>query len=292
MSTSNYPDNIDPGFIARQDDIDKVMADHVNHLEDALLKIQKTLGVRPMDQNPTAVCVEQISPRTVKKRIDKLEEELCRLYNDLLSRIPVGGPGPGGTGVTQIVAGTNITINPTAGTGIVTINSTATVNPGVTAISTGGNGLRANGDVVLASGNVVMSLISGHTTNNSGADVDKLDGKHLSEIMADVVGLIPAPDALKFTSGSYAGNNVYPRTISLSFTPKLVAIFNNAGSRSHDMVFITDSPSGFAIEGTTHSTSSDLTLTTNGFTLSDFTTFQYPQILNNFSNTYYYLALG
>jgi hypothetical protein len=34
--------------------------------------------------------------------------------------------GTGGSGVTQIVAGTNITISPTGGTGVVTINSTAT----------------------------------------------------------------------------------------------------------------------------------------------------------------------
>jgi len=37
---------------------------------------------------------------------------------------PVSG-GSGGSGVTQIVAGTNVTISPSGGTGVVTVNSTA-----------------------------------------------------------------------------------------------------------------------------------------------------------------------
>jgi len=285
MSSSAYPDNIDNGFIARQDDTDKVMADHVNSLEDAVLKIEKTLGVRPFDQNPAAVCVEQINPRTVKKRIDKLEEELCRLYEDLLGRLP-GDTG----GVTKIIAGANITISPTSGIGDVTINSTNTTTGGVTGISTAGNGLLANGDVGLTNGNVAMSLVDGHTIDNSGANVDRLDGKHLSEIMADVTALIPTiPPPVNFTSSSYSGNSAYPRTFSLSFTPKLVVLISNTAGR---LVFITGSPAGVALDGSTHSTGSDVTLITNGFTISDFTTFQYPQMLNQFGTTYYYIALG
>ena len=52
--------------------------------------------------------------------------------------------GGGGGGVTQIIAGTNITISPTGGTGVVTINSTGSGGTGAVSSVTAGDGLSGN----------------------------------------------------------------------------------------------------------------------------------------------------
>ena len=57
----------------------------------------------------------------VKSRAGKIavEDNICELSGPNLN-----SGGTSTTGVTQIVAGTNVTINPASGTGVVTINST------------------------------------------------------------------------------------------------------------------------------------------------------------------------
>jgi hypothetical protein len=82
-----------------------------------------------------------------------------------------GGGGGGGAGVTQIVAGTNVTISPGSGEGVVTINATGGGgSPGVTSI-VAGTGITASaptGDVTLVNTGVT-SLVAGTNVVLSGA---------------------------------------------------------------------------------------------------------------------------
>ena len=59
-------------------------------------------------------------------------------------RITGASSGSGGSGVTQIVAGTNITVNPSGGTGVVTVNSTDQFTGTVTSV-TGNQGIVMTG---------------------------------------------------------------------------------------------------------------------------------------------------
>ena len=67
---------------------------------------------------------------------------------------PVSG-GSGGSGVTQIVAGTNVTISPSGGTGVVTVNSTAGGGGTVTSVASGtgltGGPITTSGTLSIAS---------------------------------------------------------------------------------------------------------------------------------------------
>jgi hypothetical protein len=75
--------------------------------------------------------------------------------------------GGGGGGVTQIIAGTNITISPTGGTGVVTINSTGSGGTGAVSSVTAGSGLSGNsttGDITLSVTGVTASQINNSTT--------------------------------------------------------------------------------------------------------------------------------
>ncbi|MCP4830744.1 MAG: tail fiber protein, partial [Gammaproteobacteria bacterium] len=71
--------------------------------------------------------------------------------------------GAGGGGVTQIVAGTNVTVDPVGGTGIVTVNSTGGGGAGVSSIIAG-TGIavdQATGDVTITNTGVCASATIG-----------------------------------------------------------------------------------------------------------------------------------
>ena len=74
--------------------------------------------------------------------------------------------GGGGGGVTQIIAGTNITISPTGGTGVVTINSTGSGGTGAVSSVTAGTGLTGNsttGAVTLQLSNPSYTIYANNT---------------------------------------------------------------------------------------------------------------------------------
>lgn len=84
------------------------------------------------------------------------------------------GGGGGSPGVTQIVAGNNITISPGDGEGVVTINATGGGGGGVTSISAVGAGIAVSAPtgVVNLSNTGVTSLIAGAGVTLSGATGD------------------------------------------------------------------------------------------------------------------------
>lgn len=65
--------------------------------------------------------------------------------------------GGGGSGVTQIVAGTNVTISPTSGTGVVTINAIAS-GAGVSSVGITSSDMTVSNSPITSSGNINLSL--------------------------------------------------------------------------------------------------------------------------------------
>lgn len=81
-----------------------------------------------------------------------------------------GSTGPGG-GVTQLVAGSGITLDPPTGEGVVTINATGGGGGGVTSVTASGDGITASptsGAVVIANTGVT-SMVAGTGISLSGA---------------------------------------------------------------------------------------------------------------------------
>lgn len=81
--------------------------------------------------------------------------------------------------------------------------------------------------------------------------------------------------------GSYAGNNVYPRTIELGFQPKAVLLFSMTGcTNAYSAIFGGLFAPGFPLGGSTLPVAE---VTDSGFTLTRTDT-------NRTNDTYYYLA--
>jgi hypothetical protein len=119
-------------------------------------------------------------------------------------------------GVSQILEGTNITISPGTGTGIVTINSTAG-SSGVTSVTASGSGISAtptSGAVVLANtgilsvvggSNVTVTTTSGVATVNATASGvaanygDGTDGAVTFDGTTTILGFVPSSSIYTLT---------------------------------------------------------------------------------------------
>jgi hypothetical protein len=139
------------------------------------------------------------------------------------------------SGVAQIIAGTNITISPSAGTGAVTINSTAA--PGVTSLAAGtGISVSASTGAVTVSINLTPGTgigISGATISNGGV-TSIIAGPGIS-VSGPTGAVTVSASGGSGSSATYAngttnylvGTTSSPITIphGLSGAPKVVRIF-------------------------------------------------------------------
>ena len=133
-----------------------------------------------------------------------------------------GGGGSGGDGVTRIVAGSNVTIDPESGTGVVTINSSGTGGGAVDSVNgqTGVVVLTADDVGALESGDNVSELVNdaGYITlaevPESGIPEAPQDGNYYVRQDGAWVSLVDALTALNdrtidggdFNTGSSAGD--------------------------------------------------------------------------------------
>jgi hypothetical protein len=149
--------------------------------------------------------------------------------------VPAGGGG-GSSGVTQLVAGTNISLSPAGGTGIVTVNSTA--SSGVSSVS-GGTAISVSpttGAVVVNNtGVTAIAVSSGITTTGATGSITLSNSGVLSVagsgagISANTVGgnvTIQNTGVTKFTVTGGTGLSISGPTgfVNLSLTPQFVSL--------------------------------------------------------------------
>ena len=106
---------------------------------------------------------------------------------------PAGAGGGGGSpGVTQIVAGNNITISPGDGEGVVTINATASPAGGVTEILAPGPGLAASAStgIVSLTNTGVTSLVAGAGIVLSSATGDVTVSSSAGSVTSAYIGFV------------------------------------------------------------------------------------------------------
>ena len=103
-----------------------------------------------------------------------------------------GGGGGGQPGVTQIVAGNNITISPGDGEGVVTINATASPAGGVTEILAPGPGLAASAStgIVSLTNTGVTSLVAGAGIVLSSATGDVTVSSSAGSVTSAYIGFV------------------------------------------------------------------------------------------------------
>ncbi|HKF48322.1 MAG TPA: hypothetical protein VKB38_13250 [Terracidiphilus sp.] len=151
----------------------------------------------------------------------------------------------GGSGVTQLLAGTGISISPGGGTGTVTINNTGVLS------LTAGTGIGISG----STGNITISATS-------------------SSSFAVSSGTIPDISIGSINMTTTPQNNDTVVTHGLGTTPKLITITinnfqvpgNSGGSQVYDFVFmyITFDGSGNAVSGLTNYTVTGSSIPANG----------------------------
>ncbi len=116
-----------------------------------------------------------------------------------LSLLSCDNGGSGGSGVTQIVAGTNVTISPVGGTGTVTINSSGSGGGAVDSVT----GL--NTDNADPANPVVKISVDGVTITGSGTPADPLVGTGGSPITFETDG---TPNTDQTTLNLISGTNI------------------------------------------------------------------------------------
>jgi len=89
--------------------------------------------------------------------------------NDNIRKVKIGDlPISGGGAVTQIVAGTNVTVSPGSGVGVVTVNSTDQFQGTVTSVGTSnGTFIDVSGGTITSAGTITADLSAGGTPSSS-----------------------------------------------------------------------------------------------------------------------------
>ncbi len=137
-------------------------------------------------------------------------------------------------GVKQIVAGTDISVDPTDGTGIVTVNST--LDPGVTSLIAGDNinlsPADGTGDVTIGVSNVVLSVSTGD------ADTILIGGTNVSPtVSANVTSTIASGGANLVAAGTiydFVNTNYIP--YAETSTSQIQFVDNNSALGTSDTV--------------------------------------------------------
>lgn len=137
-------------------------------------------------------------------------------------------------GVKQIVAGTDISVDPTDGTGIVTVNST--LDPGVTSLIAGDNinlsPADGTGDVTIGVSNVVLSVSTGD------ADTILIGGTNVSPtVYANVTSTIASGGANLVAAGTiydFVNTNYIP--YAETSTSQIQFVDNNSALGTSDTV--------------------------------------------------------
>ncbi len=137
-------------------------------------------------------------------------------------------------GVKQIVAGTDISVDPTDGTGIVTVNST--LDPGVTSLIAGDNinlsPADGTGDVTIGVSNVVLSVSTGD------ADTILIGGTNVSPtVSANVTSTIASGGANLVAAGTiydFVDTNYIP--YAETSTSQIQFVDNNSALGTSDTV--------------------------------------------------------
>lgn len=117
--------------------------------------------------------------------------------NDLVNKYYVDNAGGGGGGVTQIIAGTNVTISPLSGTGTVTINATG---------GGGGGGGTSTLNIITTSTNYTTTLASNQAMIVLDAPSSTITTVTIDSSLAYPVG----------TTISFWNNSIYDMNIALS----------------------------------------------------------------------------
>ena len=145
---------------------------------------------------------------------------------------PQGAAGEAGTGVTSIVAGTNVTISPVGGTGAVTVNAVGDGTGTVTSVATGagltGGTITTTGTIAHAAGSFVGSE------------------EYPVRIVVDTFGHVQVNES-ETTAGAYRtatgtddADNLISGTVALARLPALAAAYTGQIETIDDKTYTID----------------------------------------------------
>jgi len=160
-------------------------------------------------------------------------------------------PGGGGGAVTQIVAGTNVTVSPVNGTGVVTVNSTDQFSGTVTSVATSnGTFVNVSGGTITTSGTITAELSATGTPDstkflrgdntwapapgNTNTTYDLVSIQNGSDVDVKLNGSDGTSDVVVFKPGTNitltdAGNSITIDSVNTGGTVTSVALAMPAG---------------------------------------------------------------
>ncbi len=124
--------------------------------------------------------------------------------------------GPGGNGVTQIVAGSGIAVSPPGGTGVVTVSATGGSGT-VTSITTTGRGATSTPNPIVGAGTLNNFDPDHFNVCDYGADRTGVADSYAAIVAAIAAGVaLNAPFCLYFPCGTYKSSHATPITLTSS----------------------------------------------------------------------------